>query len=116
MPSSDEVYTVFDFCLPDWASCAAAKADEQVARVLAMEEEKHQPKNLLETDDGGEIVGKSLHSLHETIKPANFLAKKITNQNTIFAHFHKSFSFFTKLSNKNIQSLKFLQMFEPNYM
>ena len=54
--------------------------------------------------------------LHETIKPANFLAKKITNQNTIFAHFHKSFSFFTKLSNKNIQSLKFLQMFEPNYM
>ena len=72
MPSSDEVYTAFDFCLPDWATCAADKANEQVDRVLEMEEEKHKQKNLLETNDGGEIVGKSLRSLHETIKRANF--------------------------------------------
>ncbi len=54
------MYTAFDFCLPEWASCAAAKADEQVDRVLEMEEEKHKQKNLLETNDGGEIDGCSL--------------------------------------------------------
>jgi len=76
LPSSDEVYTAFDFCLPHWATCAAAKANEQVARVLEMEEEKHKPKNLL--DDGGEIVWKSPNGLtlcNKTIKWANLLQK-----------------------------------------
>ncbi len=44
-------------------------------------------------------------------------SKRNTNQNTIFAHFHKSFSFFHKtVKMVYIQSLEFLQMFEPNYM